>query len=372
MKKGRILIVDDREENLHSLRLLLQVNGYEVDEARHGIEALAIAHKTSPDLIVSDILMPVMDGFALCREWMRDEHLKLIPFIFYTATYIDARDKKFALGLGAARFIVKPEKLDVIMTAIKESIQQIAQSPTTQALSAGDTFVQPSPKVSEKEESVFLKQYNEILIHKLETKMEQLERVNHKLEEKIAAKNESEERFRAFVENANDIVYSLTRDGIFTYVSPNWTERLGHETREIIGLSFERLVHPDDVSVCHALIERTVVTGKKQSEIEYRVRHKNGTWMWHVSNGAPIFYHTGKVTAFMGIARDVTLRKCAEMQVQDQMNELQRWHRAMLDRESRNLELKHEVNELLAKTGLPARYKSVLSLENKRHQVLRF
>ena len=74
-----ILIVDDNEQNVYLLQALLGGNGYHVVTAAHGAEALAKARKNPPDLIISDILMPVMDGFALCREWKKDERLKSHP-----------------------------------------------------------------------------------------------------------------------------------------------------------------------------------------------------------------------------------------------------------------------------------------------------
>ncbi|HEY6010006.1 MAG TPA: response regulator, partial [Nitrospirota bacterium] len=82
----RILIADDIAENRYLLETLLKGNGYEVVTAENGAAALELARKSPPDLIVTDILMPVMDGFALCRQWKSDERLKQIPFVFYTAT----------------------------------------------------------------------------------------------------------------------------------------------------------------------------------------------------------------------------------------------------------------------------------------------
>ena len=87
MKK--ILIVDDHKENLYLLEVLLKSKNFDVVTARNGTEALEAAWRTPPDLIITDILMPSMDGYSLCREWKKDEKLNSIPFIFYTATYKD-------------------------------------------------------------------------------------------------------------------------------------------------------------------------------------------------------------------------------------------------------------------------------------------
>ena len=70
MKKA--LIVDDNEQNLYLLQTMLKGQGYNVLTAADGVEALEQARRDSPDIIISDILMPVMDGFALCREWRAD------------------------------------------------------------------------------------------------------------------------------------------------------------------------------------------------------------------------------------------------------------------------------------------------------------
>ncbi len=78
---SNILVVDDNQQNLYMLQILLSANGFHVEQASNGKEALELAHCSPPDIIISDILMPVMDGFALCRAWKEDELLKNIPFI---------------------------------------------------------------------------------------------------------------------------------------------------------------------------------------------------------------------------------------------------------------------------------------------------
>jgi CheY-like chemotaxis protein len=156
----RALIVDDQEQNLYMLQVLLQGHGYEVQSAHNGVEALEIARRQPPDILITDILMPGMDGFRLCREWMADEHLKKIPLVFYTATYTDPKDEAFALDLGAARFIVKPAEPDDFTKALEEVLRNYAK----QQLVPVDA--QPST------ESTYYQQYNQTLIRKLEDKMQ--------------------------------------------------------------------------------------------------------------------------------------------------------------------------------------------------------
>ena len=116
----------------------------------------------------------------------------------------------------------------------------------------------------------------------------------------------TDDKFRAFVENANDIIYTLTLDGYFTYVSPQWEKLLGHLPEYIIGEHFADFVHADDIEACKNFLTTVITTGNNQQGVRYRVKHIDGTWKWHTSNGSPLKDDKGKVVEYLGIARDIT------------------------------------------------------------------
>ncbi len=180
----KLLIVDDNEQNLYMLQILLQGHGYEVIMAANGAEALEAARNTLPDVIISDILMPVMDGFALCRAWKQDDQLKEIPFVFYTATYTDPKDENFALSLGADRFIIKPQEPETLIQMFEEVIKEYKKG----RLVVSDSQID--------NETIYIKQYNQALIRKLEDKMLKLEATNQALEEDIAKRIQAEKELR--------------------------------------------------------------------------------------------------------------------------------------------------------------------------------
>jgi len=191
-----ILTVDDNEQNLYHLQMLLTANGYLVVTAANGADALVKARTTPPDLIISDILMPTMDGFAFCRECKKDSRLRSIPFIFYTATYTDERDREFGLGLGADRFIAKPEEPDVIIRAIQDILDQARRPPAAQLPPAANTPAHAPVKASQENAVGYLQQYNSALIRKLEAKMQQLEQMNGALEQSLDQLKRTEEELR--------------------------------------------------------------------------------------------------------------------------------------------------------------------------------
>lgn len=120
---------------------------------------------------------------------------------------------------------------------------------------------------------------------------------------------ESEEKYRRLVNNSHDIIYTLTAEGILNFVSPSWTELLGHPVEEVMGQSFQKFVHPEDLSKCVEFLKKVIATGQKQSDAEYRVKHISGEWRWHTTNAVPKHNEAGKIIGFYGIARDITENK---------------------------------------------------------------
>jgi len=123
---------------------------------------------------------------------------------------------------------------------------------------------------------------------------------------------ESEAKYRQLIENTHDIIYSLSPEGVFTYVSPSWTILLGHLVVDIEGHAITEFVHPEDLSNCFAFLQKVIKTGQRQEGVEYRVRHINGKWCWHTSSAAPIKSTAGRVVGYHGIARDISEQKHAE------------------------------------------------------------
>jgi len=291
---ARILIVDDREENRYLLQALLEGNGYLVDVAMDGAEALVVARLSPPDLIITDILMPVMDGFRLCREWKLDPRLQNVPLAFYTATYTDSKDEAYALGLGADAFLTKPADPDELLQLVHELLHR----QTTPARSQFDI-----------DETVELKEYNAVLIQKLEQKIDQLEATSFR-----ATQNEERLSLALEVEEAGIWDWD-TLSGVII-----WSERhaqlFGMRLADFDGRydSFRRWVHPDDIGA----LENAMVTAREQRSDyaqDFRVVWPDGSVHWIAGRGRFLYDAQGKPVRMCGVIVEITEIKRNEEQV---------------------------------------------------------
>jgi PAS domain S-box-containing protein len=313
-----ILIVDDNELNLYQLQVLLGGSGYQVVTAVNGAEALTTARQNPPDLVISDILMPVMDGFTLCREWKKDERLRQIPFVFYTATYTDERDREFALSLGAEQFLVKPEEPEVFIRTIREVIQQLQRPPAPPAAKAPARLPVEEPP---REEFDYLRQYNEVLIRKLEAKMEQLEQANRELERDITerkraeeALRESERRLSMVYSNVSEVIFHLAvqSDGQYRFLSVNlaFLKTTGLTKDQVVGKLVQEVIPEPSLTMVLGKYEEAI-GGNKAVQWEETSEYPAGTKVGEVSV-IPIFDVSGRCTSLIGTVHDITERRRAE------------------------------------------------------------
>jgi CheY-like chemotaxis protein len=129
---GPILVVEDNANVLELLEVTLRFKGYPVVTARNGQDALAIIGRQRPALLITDILMPRMDGFSLAHALRKDPKTASLPIIFISATYVTPEDKRFALTLGAVRFIEKPiDTEDFLLTVAEILTQGVSTAPVS-------------------------------------------------------------------------------------------------------------------------------------------------------------------------------------------------------------------------------------------------
>ncbi len=164
----RVLIVDDDEGSRYLAGSILRSGGFTILEAADGVEALAAAREEPPDVLVTDILMPKMDGFRLAREWKKDAILGGVPIVFLTASYTDPADEDLAMSLGAHTFLQKPVEPSILVDTVTHAIA----GPVSATDSATDL----------QDEYEILEEYNQRLVNKLEQKVHELEEANRLLE----------------------------------------------------------------------------------------------------------------------------------------------------------------------------------------------
>ena len=119
---GPILVVEDIAAVRELIEVQLKLRGYRVRTARDGEDALLAIAAEKPAVIVTDILMPRMDGFALAHRLRSDPQMANVPIIFLSATYVTMEDEQFALNLGAMRFLPKPVDSDELFVAVADAL----------------------------------------------------------------------------------------------------------------------------------------------------------------------------------------------------------------------------------------------------------
>jgi two-component system cell cycle response regulator len=122
-RKRRVLVTDDREINLGLARTILEGAGYEVATAPTAAAALAQARAVPPDLILSDVTMSRGDGYEFIAAVKADAALAGIPFVFITATAVNASDRRKGLALGAVKYLFRPMEPQTLLRELEDCLK---------------------------------------------------------------------------------------------------------------------------------------------------------------------------------------------------------------------------------------------------------
>jgi PAS domain S-box-containing protein len=257
--RPRVLVADDNADmRQYVVRLLTE--HYRVEAVPDGEAALRAARERPPDLILTDVMMPRLDGFGLLRELRADPRTSGLPVILLSAR-AGEESRVEGMGAGADDYLVKPFGARELLARVSAHLQ-----------------------------------------------MARLRR------ESVQAIRQSEEQFRALVNATSDVVYRMSAD---------WTEMRHLRGREFIADTqepsrtwLEKYIPPDDQPHVMEVIREAIRT-RSVFELEHRVLRVDGTLGWTFSRAIPLLDAGGDIVEWFGAASDVTARKQAEQALRE-------------------------------------------------------
>jgi two-component system cell cycle sensor histidine kinase/response regulator CckA len=297
---SKILIVEDNAESRYMLERLLASRGHQIMAAENGEEALRLAREDPPEVIISDIMMPVMNGFSLCREIKKDPGLRHIPFVFYTGTFVEKTDERLAMSLGASRFVVKPTEGDQFIQILDDVLKEHRNG------------ILPVSEVPLEDQDVLLEMYESSMTRKLTETVE-------RLQDEQKALIRSEQRLKEAQELAHMGHWEMDlKTGLLEW-SDEIYRILGVKPREFDpsykAVMAMEVIHPDDRAFVDR-VHKESLSKKTPSDIEYRLLLKDGTVKYVNERFQTLYDDEGMPTCAMGTLQDITDRKQAEEALQ--------------------------------------------------------
>ncbi|MGF2039518.1 MAG: ATP-binding protein [Nostoc sp. CmiVER01] len=250
VSSARILLVDDNTDMRNYLRRILS-EYYKVDVAIDGESALAAAYNDPPDLILSDVMMPGMDGIELLRQLRANLRTREIPILLLSAR---AGEESAVEGLesGADDYLVKPFSRRELLARVAANLE--------------------------------------------------LGRV------RLAS---SQERFRFLAESIPQMVWTADAIGRVDYYSPRCLDYTGMTLEQIQGFGWQNLIHPEEREHTISTWTQAVQMGTSY-EVEHRLRQADGTYRWHLSCALPMLNENSQIIRWYGTCTDISEQKLAE------------------------------------------------------------
>ncbi len=302
-----ILAVDDTPSVLAVLVALLTPEGYLVRAADSGELALAAVAASPPDLILLNVQMNGMDGIEVCRRLKAGENTRHIPIILISAI-ADVEEGVAGLQAGAADYLTKPFRNEELLSRVATHLAL-----RRARLALEEEAVMLYQTTTRLEAEIVRRQRVE---EELRRNLEQAERSRLALlsaleDQKLsdAALRESETKYREMIESLNDVVFTVTDEGVLSYVSPSIFAMSGYAPEELVGRPFSAFILLDDLPGLQQKMRATL--GGRREPSEFRCRAKDGRIRWVHSSSRPII-EGDRITGLRGVLSDITERKQAE------------------------------------------------------------
>lgn len=259
---SRILLADDNADMREYVRRLLVAHGYAVEAVGDGEAALAAARRRMPDLVLSDVMMPGLDGFGLLRALRNDERLRDLPVILLSAR---AGEEARVEGsdAGADDYLTKPFSARELLARIGANLAMARV----------------------RRESLLA-----------------LQQLNQSLEARVAERTQERDRIWRL---SRELMLVAQADSTALAVNPAWAATLGWAEVELVGHKIIDLVHPEDWAATSTEL-RFMARGTATLNFDLRLRHRDGTYRWVVWTAVP---HEGLIYA---VGRDATETRATE------------------------------------------------------------
>ena len=344
-KDKEILVVEENLAESEHLKHILEQHAYLVSVEHNAKVALDLLRANPPQIVISAVLLPEMDGYQLCREIKADEQLKHIPVILLTSLS-DAADIIRGMECGADNFVTKPYDEELLISRI-EYILLNRELRASAGAEVGVEFLFRGEKYSITPER---QQIVDLLLSTYETAVQknielervqaelnrlntaQLKKANKKLQTETSERKraeqsliESKEHYQRIVETAQEGIWMLDEQANTNYVNERMAEILGYTADEMLGRSMYDFM--DDES----RVEAEKNFQKRQRGIkekhDFRFRRKDGTDLWAIVSTNPIISADNVFVGVVGLVTDITKRKLME----EKLRENEEWLRAILD-----------------------------------------
>ncbi|MBI5453961.1 MAG: diguanylate cyclase, partial [Deltaproteobacteria bacterium] len=333
LPRTEILIIEDSPVQAEALKNTLSVAGYEAAIAHNGFRALEMVRKRRPCLVISDIEMPLIDGYEVCRAIKKDDQLRDIPVILLTVL-TDKTDIIKGLDSGADEYITKPYDKGLLLSAIDRLLSGAEEGRITETARGLEVEIDAKRHVI----TAGRKEIMEVLLSTYENAMNQyrklfetecaLQELNETLEEKVRLRTaelqaEINERKRAeqevrklsaIIEQSANVVFVTDAGGLIQFVNPMFEKITGYNGSEAIGRTPWDLLTDTELRDDTRHIWESVLQGKAWSGV-LKKEKKDGLEYWVESVITPLRNESDEITGYLAVQEDVTEKRQASARI---------------------------------------------------------